>query len=151
LTGKTEDSEKNLSQCHFVHPKSTWIDPGENPGLRGERPATNDLSHGTVRVVSLLRWEDAIIVGPKEMQGEDIDCIELVQIIVQWRILVNTLMVIQILLRILKGLGNPLHRMADDIRNCPRTTDSRRYFKFTLANCPSKKTGISWPCYGSDG
>jgi hypothetical protein len=25
----------------------TWIDPGSNPGLRGERPATNDLSHGT--------------------------------------------------------------------------------------------------------
>jgi hypothetical protein len=25
----------------------TWIDPGANPDLRGERPATNDLSHGT--------------------------------------------------------------------------------------------------------
>jgi hypothetical protein len=25
----------------------TWIDPGANPGLRGERPAANDLSHGT--------------------------------------------------------------------------------------------------------
>jgi hypothetical protein len=24
-----------------------WIDLGANPGLRGERPATNDLSHGT--------------------------------------------------------------------------------------------------------
>jgi hypothetical protein len=24
----------------------TWIDPGANPGLRGERPAINDLSHG---------------------------------------------------------------------------------------------------------
>jgi hypothetical protein len=24
----------------------TWIDPGANPGLRGERPATNDRSHG---------------------------------------------------------------------------------------------------------
>jgi hypothetical protein len=24
----------------------TWIDPGANPGLRGEWPATNDLSHG---------------------------------------------------------------------------------------------------------
>jgi hypothetical protein len=24
----------------------TWIDPDANPGLRGERPATNDLSHG---------------------------------------------------------------------------------------------------------
>jgi hypothetical protein len=25
----------------------TWIDPGANPDLRGERPATNDLNHGT--------------------------------------------------------------------------------------------------------
>jgi hypothetical protein len=25
----------------------TWIDPGANLGLHGERPATNDLSHGT--------------------------------------------------------------------------------------------------------
>jgi hypothetical protein len=25
---------------------TTWIDPGANPGLRGERPATNRLSHG---------------------------------------------------------------------------------------------------------
>jgi hypothetical protein len=25
----------------------TWIDKGANSGLRGERPATNDLSHGT--------------------------------------------------------------------------------------------------------
>jgi hypothetical protein len=28
-------------------PHPTWIDPGANPGFRGERPATNDLSHGT--------------------------------------------------------------------------------------------------------
>jgi hypothetical protein len=33
-------SGKNLSQYHFVHHKS-------NPGLRGERPANNRLSHGT--------------------------------------------------------------------------------------------------------
>jgi hypothetical protein len=25
----------------------TWINQGANPGLRGERPATNDLNHGT--------------------------------------------------------------------------------------------------------
>jgi hypothetical protein len=28
-----------------THP--TWTDPGFNLGLRGERPATNRLSHGT--------------------------------------------------------------------------------------------------------
>jgi hypothetical protein len=28
----------------------TWIDPGAKPGLRSERPATNDLSHGTAHL-----------------------------------------------------------------------------------------------------
>jgi hypothetical protein len=45
--GKTKNSEKNLSQCHFVHLTPTWIDPRVNPGLRGERPATNRLRRGT--------------------------------------------------------------------------------------------------------
>jgi hypothetical protein len=27
---------------------SIWIDPGSNPGLRGGRPVTNRLSHGTL-------------------------------------------------------------------------------------------------------
>jgi hypothetical protein len=35
----------DLYQCHFVHHKSQTIDPGANHGLRGERPATNHLSH----------------------------------------------------------------------------------------------------------
>jgi hypothetical protein len=34
-----------------------WIDPSANPGLRGERPVTNGLSHGT----ALARIE----LGPK--------------------------------------------------------------------------------------
>jgi hypothetical protein len=45
--GKPKNSEKNLSQFHFVHQKSHWIDLGANPGRRGESPATNRLSHGT--------------------------------------------------------------------------------------------------------
>jgi hypothetical protein len=28
---------------------TTWIDPGANPSLRGERPATDDLNHGPAR------------------------------------------------------------------------------------------------------
>jgi hypothetical protein len=27
----------------------TWTDPGADPSLRGERPATNRLSHGTAK------------------------------------------------------------------------------------------------------
>jgi hypothetical protein len=32
----------------------TWIDPGSNPGLRGERPATKRLSHGTAQCARYL-------------------------------------------------------------------------------------------------
>jgi hypothetical protein len=33
---------------------STWTDPGSNPGLRGGRPATNRLSHGTANPEELM-------------------------------------------------------------------------------------------------
>jgi hypothetical protein len=46
--GKPKNAERNLSHCHFVHHKPTWNDPGPNTHLRGDRPSTNDLSHGTV-------------------------------------------------------------------------------------------------------
>jgi hypothetical protein len=49
--GKLKDLEKILSQCHFVHHKSHWIDPG----CHGERPATNCLSHGMAPTMKILR------------------------------------------------------------------------------------------------
>jgi hypothetical protein len=47
LAGKLEINGENLPQCHFAHHKSTWPDPGSNPGRHGGKPATNHLSYGT--------------------------------------------------------------------------------------------------------
>jgi hypothetical protein len=43
--GKTGELGEKPATLSTTNP--TWIDPGTNPGVRGERPATNDLSHGT--------------------------------------------------------------------------------------------------------
>jgi hypothetical protein len=45
--GKPNYWKKNLSLCHSVHHKSHMDWSGSNLVLRGERPATNSLSHGT--------------------------------------------------------------------------------------------------------
>jgi hypothetical protein len=47
FTGETEELGENLPSDTLSTTNPTWIDPGANPGLRGERPATNRLSHGT--------------------------------------------------------------------------------------------------------
>jgi hypothetical protein len=46
--GKSSYSEKAVP----VPLCPTWTDPGSKPGLRGERPATNRLSHGTADLLS---------------------------------------------------------------------------------------------------
>jgi hypothetical protein len=53
--GKPKNSERNLYQFHFVHHKSNWIDLGANPGRRGERPATNRLSHITSPTITFSK------------------------------------------------------------------------------------------------
>jgi hypothetical protein len=45
--GKQKNSEKPCASATLSTTNPTWIDPGANPGLRGERSAANDLSHGT--------------------------------------------------------------------------------------------------------
>jgi hypothetical protein len=42
--------KKNLSQSTLSTTNPTWTDPG----LRGERPATNNLSHGTALIPGLF-------------------------------------------------------------------------------------------------
>jgi hypothetical protein len=45
---------KTCPSATLTTTNSTWIEPGANKGLRDERPAANDLSHGTAPTVHLL-------------------------------------------------------------------------------------------------
>jgi hypothetical protein len=48
LTGENRITRrKTCPSATLSTTNPTFIEPGANPGLRGERPATNDLSHGT--------------------------------------------------------------------------------------------------------
>jgi hypothetical protein len=48
LTGENRRTRrKTCPSATLSTANPTWIDPGANPGLRGERPASNRLSHGT--------------------------------------------------------------------------------------------------------
>jgi hypothetical protein len=47
MTGENRRTQrKSCPSATLSTTNPTWIDPGANPGLRDERPATNDLSHG---------------------------------------------------------------------------------------------------------
>jgi hypothetical protein len=55
LAGKTEELGEILVPVSLCSQKKpTWIEPVANMGLRGERSATNRLSHGTVKFV--VEW-----------------------------------------------------------------------------------------------
>jgi hypothetical protein len=48
LTGENRSTwGKTCPSATLPTTNRTWTDPGSNPGLRDERPATNRLSHGT--------------------------------------------------------------------------------------------------------
>jgi hypothetical protein len=50
FAGETEVFGENLPSATLSTINPTWIEPGANPGLRGERPVTNRLSHGTAQL-----------------------------------------------------------------------------------------------------
>jgi hypothetical protein len=57
LTGENRSTRGKI--CHSATLSTTnptWIDLGLNPGLRGERPATNRLSHGTAMSNTLIAF-----------------------------------------------------------------------------------------------
>jgi hypothetical protein len=60
FVGETEVLGENLPSATLSTTNPTWIDLGANLGLRGERPATNRLSHGTakenIKNYYLLSW-----------------------------------------------------------------------------------------------
>jgi hypothetical protein len=51
LTGENRSTwGKTCPSATLFTTNSTWTDPGSNTGIRGERPATNSLSHGTANL-----------------------------------------------------------------------------------------------------
>jgi hypothetical protein len=59
LTVKSEELGENYSSATVSSTDATWTDPGANTGLRGKRPATISLSHGTARDVLTLAVDGA--------------------------------------------------------------------------------------------
>jgi ribosomal protein S15P/S13E len=60
LTGENRRTRrKTCPRATLSTTNPTWIDPDANPGLRGERPATNDLSHGTAKIKVTVFWDAA--------------------------------------------------------------------------------------------
>jgi hypothetical protein len=58
--GKPTTRRRTCPSATLSTTNRTWTDPRSNPGPRGERPATNRLSHGTATLVLnliLILWE----------------------------------------------------------------------------------------------
>jgi len=51
LTGENRKTRRETCPSATLSTTNpTWTDPGANPGLSGERPATNRLSHGMAKL-----------------------------------------------------------------------------------------------------
>jgi hypothetical protein len=67
LTGDNRSTRgKTCPSATLSTTNPTWTNPGSNPGLRGERPATNRLSHGTafpsVPTTANISFRDAVLL-----------------------------------------------------------------------------------------
>jgi hypothetical protein len=52
LTGENRSTQrKTCPSVTLFNTNPTWTDPGLNPGLRGERSATDRLNHGTANII----------------------------------------------------------------------------------------------------
>jgi hypothetical protein len=64
LTGENRSTRgKTCPSATFSTTNPTWTDRGSNPGVRGGRPATNRLSHGTavhILAANLLNSRDGL-------------------------------------------------------------------------------------------
>jgi hypothetical protein len=58
MTGENRRTwRKTCPSATLPTTNSTWIDPGANLGLRGERLAPNRLSHGTAKQPAYLQQQ----------------------------------------------------------------------------------------------
>jgi hypothetical protein len=62
FAGETEVFGENLPSATLSTTNPTRIDPGANPGLRGERPATNGVEGTLIR-------KNSIIIGMTTVYG----------------------------------------------------------------------------------
>jgi hypothetical protein len=58
---KTEELGEKPVPVSLSTTNPTWNDPGANPRLRGERPATNDLSHETASDIFSRKYVDSTV------------------------------------------------------------------------------------------
>jgi hypothetical protein len=70
LTGENRSTRgKSCPSATLSTTNPTWTDPASNPGICGERPATNRLSHGT----AFAKWL-VIMLRISEIPGSIICC-----------------------------------------------------------------------------
>jgi hypothetical protein len=74
LTGENQRTqEKNLSQRHFVHHKSAWIDTCINPCLCVGKLMSNHLSHGTAMSGQAVSQKLTYISGAYSLHDHLVD------------------------------------------------------------------------------